>query len=118
MTVIHSVLSGLLLLVLAFWGRVFFARLQQEWLLLRAGAAVERAEERGLSLAPVGLRSRLVVSGEVDGRPVRLEWRTGLSGPHCVVVRGAQRLSARRVLPLLCTGEELDRALDETAGLA
>ena len=106
MTVIHSVLSGLLLLVLAFWGRLLFARLQQEWLLLRAGEAVQRALDLGLQLQPVGLRSRLRAEGQLQGRPVRVEWRTGLSGPYCQVERGSTRL-----LPLLCTGQELDQAL-------
>jgi len=92
--------------VLAFWGRLAFARLQQEWLLLRAGEAVQRAQERGLQLAPVGLRSRLRVDGQVEGRPVRVEWRTGLAGPYCCVVRGS-----KQVLPLLCTAQELDQAL-------
>lgn len=111
MTVIHSVLSGLLLLVLAFWGRLFFARLQQEWLLLRAGEAVRRAEDLGLQLAPVGLRSRLRVDGLVKGRRVQVEWRTGLAGPYCCVVQGSCR-----VLPLLCTATELDDALAECSG--
>lgn len=100
---IHSVLSGLLLLVFASWARLLWVDLQQRWLWRRAGEAVERACARGYRLRPRGLRSRLVAEHDDPALPRRLVWATGLAGPHLLV--------DGRVLPLACTTDELDAAL-------
>lgn len=105
---IHSVLSGLLLLVLALWVRLLWVDLQQRWLWRRAGAALERARARGYRLRPRGLRCRLVAEGGDPSLPRRLVWATGLAGPHLRV--------DGRVLPLACTAEELEAALSDPPG--
>ena len=102
-TVLHSVLSGLLVAVLGLWAFYGWVRLQQAWLLDQAIEALEAAADRGIALAPTGFRTRLVAQGE----GLRLEWRTGVLGPRCVLKRGGQR----RRLPLLRTARELDQAL-------
>lgn len=100
-------LVGLLLAVAAAWSWYAMARLHQGWLLEQVGDALDAAEGRGLRLQPTGLRARLVAQGAADAGPVRIEWRTGVLGPRCVVIGPG----GRRRLPLLRTAQDLDRAL-------
>lgn len=106
-TVINSVLAGLLLVVAAPWAWYMLGRLQQGWLLEECATALDRAAALGLALRPTGFRARLVALGEVDGRPVRLEWRTGVLGPRCRLRQG----DAAQPLPLLRSSAEVDAAL-------
>lgn len=109
MTVIHSVLAGLLLIVAGWWALVAFNRLQQQWLLGAAGSAMARAEARGLVLQPLGFRARVVARGPGrSGAAIVVQWRTGLLGPRTVVRTSA----GRRRLPLVADGAALDRLLD------
>lgn len=106
-TVIHSVLSGLLVTVVAAWALYLVHRLQQGWLFSQVQEALARAAERGLVLAPTGLRSRLVAR-PAEGAGPRIEWRTGILGPRTVV----RASGGTRRLPLVRTAQELDAALD------
>lgn len=106
-TVIHSVMSGLLLTVVAAWAWYGMIRLHQGWLLAQVEGALERAEQRGLVLSPLGLRARLVVRPADDAPTVRIEWRTGVLGPRTLVRSSA----GTRRLPLVRTADELDQAL-------
>lgn len=107
-TVIHSVLSGLLVTVVAAWAFYGINRLQQGWLLSQVQGALDRAAERGLTLSPLGLRARLVARPTEGAAAPRIEWRTGVLGPRTLLwsAQGARRL------PLLRTAAELDEALD------
>lgn len=103
-SVIGSVVGGLLVAVVAAWAWLLYARLEQAWLEHAAGEALDAALARGLRLRPTGFRARLIAHGD-DG--LRVVWRTGLLGPRTVIVQRGQR----RPLPLVRTRAELDQAL-------
>ncbi len=110
-SVIDSVLSGLLLAVAALWAWAAFNRMQRDWLEEAADDALDGAEDLGLDLQPEGYRARLVVAGQAQGRRVRVEWRTGALGP-CTVVQVDQQ---RQALPLVRTRDQLMAALQQDA---
>ncbi|MCB9781099.1 MAG: hypothetical protein H6742_21210 [Alphaproteobacteria bacterium] len=101
-----SVIGGLLSLVLVLWAWYFFQALQRAWLVEQAHDAIAAAQDAGLALKPTGFRARLVAVGTIDGRPVRVEWRTGVLGPRSVV-----RGNSTRRLPLITSPGELQQAL-------
>jgi len=103
-SIINSVLAGLLLAVAGVWAWYAFNRLQQRWLLDAVGPALDRAEARGLRLSPLGYHPRLVaVSGDVE-----VQWRTGILGPRTLV----RTAGGRRAIALVTDGPQLDAALD------
>lgn len=106
-SVTNSILSGVLLAVMAGWAMVVFNRLWQGTLRSDAAEALEHARTRGLTVLPSGLRARVVAEGAVGSERVRLEWRGGWRGPHTVIQRGDRF----RYLDLLTTADDLDSAL-------
>lgn len=111
LTIINSVMAGLLLMVGGLWAWYAMTRLHQLWLAEQAEAALDAAELQGLVLAPTGLRARLVATGRLASGAVRVEWRTGLLGPRTIVWRGGRP----RRYELLRTADQLDRALTAAA---
>lgn len=100
-------MAGLLLSVLGLWAWLAFVRLQQRWLLSQCDGALNAVEQLGLTVAPTGLRSRLIARGAVGDGRLRVDWRTGLLGPRTVIIGpdGVVRL------PLLRTAQALQQAL-------
>lgn len=100
-------LAGLLIALAAAWTWYAMNRLWQQGLSESAGEALDAAAGLGLELLPPGLRARRVARGRVSDREVRLEWRGGLTGEHCVLRLGSE---ARR-LPLIRDAGALREAL-------
>lgn len=108
-SVVNSVLSGLLIAVLAGWAMVVFNRIWQGFLTEEAAGGIEAAKQRGLVLHPPGLRARRVADGAIGSERIRVEWRGDWRGPHSVVYRG-DRLMRR---PLITDTASLDAVLQE-----
>ncbi len=107
LSVLNAVLAGVLILLAAVWALVVFNRLWQLWLSTQAADGIGAAQAQGLVLQPMGLRARVIASGVVAGRSVRVEWRGGVTGPHTRVVQGG----AKRRLPLVTDAAQLAAAL-------
>lgn len=106
-TVMNSVLAGLVVLVAALWALYVFSRLWQQSLLDDAREALQAAPELGLAVAPLRTGPKVVASGQVGGRAVRVEWRGGIWGAHSVVVAGGHKT----VHPLLADSGSLAAAV-------
>jgi hypothetical protein len=109
-SVTNSILSGLILAVLAGWAMVMFNRLWQHTLRRDAAVALEHAIARGLTVFPDGLMARIVAEGAIGSELVRLEWRGGWRGAHTVMWRGDRF----HRLPLVTSTAELDGALQSS----
>lgn len=106
-SVSNSLLSGLLIAVLAGWAVVMFNRLWQTTLRNRAAPALAHARKRGFRVRPDGTRARVVAVGAIGSEPVRIEWRGGVTGLHVFLLRGDQ---VRR-LPFIEDAMALDAVL-------
>lgn len=106
-SVTNSILSGLLVAVLAGWAMVVFNRLWQTTLRERAQEAIDHAASRGLALQPAGLRARLVARGAIGSEQVQVEWRGGWRGPHVLLTRGDER----SLLPFAADAGAIDALL-------
>lgn len=87
-SVTNSILSGLLLAVLAAWAMVVFNRLWQSSLRMDAADAIAGAAAGGLEVMPDGLRARVVAEGSIGSERVRVEWRGGWQGSETLILRG------------------------------
>jgi hypothetical protein len=87
-SVTNSILSGLLLAVLAAWAMVVFNRLWQSSIRVDAADAIAGASAGGLEVLPDGLRARVVAEGSVGSERVRVEWRGGWQGSETLILRG------------------------------
>lgn len=91
-SVLTGALAGGLVLLAALWAFYLINWLWQGSLRADGQAAIDLAcGELGLRLQAPGLRARIVVAGERDGRPLRIEWRGGLQGAHSRVSWGSRR---------------------------
>ncbi|HCH62165.1 MAG: hypothetical protein CL927_18695 [Deltaproteobacteria bacterium] len=87
-SVTNSLLSGLLIAVLAAWAMVMFNRLWQSTLRSRAAPALAHAQTRGMTVHPDGTRARVVAEGSIGSEPIRIEWRGGVTGLHVILLLG------------------------------
>jgi len=101
------VLSGLIVAVVAAWLKYAFNRLWQKSLASDASEALEYAVSLGLRVLPVGWGPAVVVEGQLDGKPIRLEWVGGIRGERSRVRVGELRES----MPMLRTAAELQSVL-------
>jgi hypothetical protein len=114
LSVTNGVLSGVIILLGALWAMYAFQRLWQQSLAEDAADGLAAAKARGLTIEPVGFRSRLVAIGAIGSQPVRVEWRGGLLGARSRVVLGD--VDAR--VPLITSAVELDGALARITALS
>jgi hypothetical protein len=108
-TSINSALSGLILLLMAFWATYMLARLWQQSLAEDAEPAIQHARSLGLELRPAGIRTRVVMRGELDHTDAAITWKGGALGERTVVTLGDR---VRRV-PLITDPAALDAILEE-----
>ena len=104
---LSGALAGLLLLVCAPWLLFLVNRLWRGSLAVDAAAALAASAALGLPVRPASLRARLTADGDHGGAPVRVEWRGGLGGAHCMVWGPA----GRRRVPLIVDEVQLREAL-------
>ncbi len=103
----QGALGGLVVLVLAVWGKYVFNRLWQRSLMDESVDAMAAAQTLGLTLQPVGYGPRVKMVGDVDGVAVSIWWCGGLLGASTLV----QGADGRQRHPLLRTKAELRAAL-------
>ena len=108
-TVLNSILAGLLVLVGAVWAYIAFQRLWQHSLGREAQDAIAAAEGLGLRRQPAGYGPRVELRGDLDGRPARVTWLGGIRGPRTLLVVGDRR----QRLPFVADGGTLRAALAE-----
>jgi len=108
-TSINSVLSGLILLLMAFWASYLLARLWQRSLAEELAEVISHARSLGLRLAPAGIRTRVEMRGFWDNTDAAITWKGGMLGERTVVTMG-DRI---RRLPLITRAEQLDTVLLE-----
>lgn len=109
---IHSGLSGLLLVGLAFWSGYILTRLWQRSLAEDAAGAIRYSESQGLKMQPAGLSPRVSMRGHVDGLRVEVIWCGGILG-HRMRVEVDGRIYR---VPFVASDVELEACLVETLG--
>jgi hypothetical protein len=107
-SVSNSLLSGILIAVLAGWAMVMFNRLWQATLRQDAADALAHAQARGLTIHPDGLRARVVAEGSVGSERIRIEWCGGWRGPHVTMLRGDRFVR----MPFIESAAALDAVLE------
>ncbi len=108
-TVLNSILAGLLILVGALWAFIAFQRLWQQSLGEEARSAIAAAEALGLQRQRPGYGPRVEVRGQLGGQAARLSWVGGIGGPRTVLEVGGRR----QRLPFVADAGQLSAALAE-----
>jgi hypothetical protein len=104
---VGSVLSGLIIAVVAAWIWHFYGRLWRSSIALSTAPALDEAAGFGLRVRPAPGRAAWVATGRIDGLEVRIAWLGGIAGERSRVDIGG----LRRTMPLLCSAEALREAL-------
>jgi len=104
---VQGALGGLVVLVLAVWGKYVLNRLWQRTLLDESFSAREQGAAMGLSLQPLGFGPRIQMKGQIAGDAVCIEWSGGLFGQRTVLRRAGQKTPLRE----LQTAAQMEAAL-------
>jgi len=104
---VQGALGGLVVLVLAVWGKYAFNRLWQRALLNESLSARQKANTMGLVLQPLGYGPRVRMRGQIAGELVLIEWSGGLFGQRTVIRRSGSKLT----LPPLRTASQMEATL-------
>ena len=109
---IHSGLSGMILVGLAFWSAYMLTRLWQRSLAEDALGAIQYSESQGLKMRPAGLSPRVSMCGDIDGFRVEVIWCGGVLG-HRMSVEVDGRIYRA---PFMSSASELEACLADTLG--
>ena len=103
----QGTLGGLVVLVLAVWGKYAFNRLWQRSLMEESTEAMSAAERLGLVLQPLGYGPSVRMCGTISGSAVWVQWTGGLFGSSTVVKHG----DAKRRHAIVRSAAELEAVL-------